>query len=249
MMGDSWNGKTKGDGISKVIKRVKPDVPLAKKVEAAQRHLAAPISRLRAIDEKLQTKDAQLFKRVVSAQRARNNAYATMYANELVQVRKMKDMVAAARLSMEQMQLRLNTLSELGDVVVTLSPCMALINDLGPAIGSIMPEATESMQDLSTLMGDLISSSSVDTDTAINAAPQSQDSMDILRSVDTKLSEEAQKLIPTVPDGMGAAATVPPDIPESIKNQKNKPGSKIPPLIPSAVPRTKKRVPLRDIPI
>ena len=203
MIGDSWNGRQKGDGISKMLGRVKPDMPLSKKVEEAQRRLDVPISQLRAIDEKLRAKEEQLFSRIISAQRTHNDTYAQMYANELVQVRKMKGMVSGAKLSMEQIQLRLNTVSELGDIVVTLSPCMSVIRDLGPSIAGMMPEAASSMQDLSGIMGDLITSSRMQSEEAI--APQTirnQEAQNVIDEAYSVIAQEARSVIPEVPQGL-----------------------------------------------
>ncbi len=102
-----------------------------------------------------------IFEKIVKAQRNNKNAYAQAYAGELAQVRKMKNMVSGAKLSIEQVKLRLDTVSELGDVVVTLSPCMSIIKGLAPSISGIMPEANASMQDLSSILGDVMSGSSM----------------------------------------------------------------------------------------
>ena len=207
MIGDSWNGRQKGDGISKMLGRVKPDMPLSKKVEEAQRRLDAPISQLRAIDEKLRAKEEQIFGRIISAQRTRNDSYAQMYANELVQVRKMKGMVSGAKLSMEQIQLRLNTVSELGDIVVTLSPCMSVIRDLGPSISGMMPEAASSMQDLSGIMGDLITSSRMQSEEAISPqAIRNQEAQNVMDEAYSVIAQEARSVIPEVPQGLAESA-------------------------------------------
>ena len=60
---------------------------------------------------------------------------------------------------MEQIKLRLGTVSELGDIVVTLSPCMSLIKGLAPSISGLMPEMHSSMQDLTNMFGDLLTDS------------------------------------------------------------------------------------------
>ena len=81
--------------------------------------------------------------------------------------RKMNNMIGGAKLAMEQIQIRLNTVSELGDVVVTLSPCMSIIKGLSPSLSGIMPEANASMQDLSEILGDVMSGSSVTMDNTL----------------------------------------------------------------------------------
>jgi len=100
----------------------------------------------------------------------------------------MKNMVSGAKLSMEQVKLRLDTVSELGDVVVTLSPCMSIIKGLAPSLNGIMPEANASMQDLSSILGDVMSGSSVELgDTMSVGTETNADTLAIL--------EEAQGVI------------------------------------------------------
>ena len=73
----------------------------------------------------------------------------------------MRDRIGNAKLSMEQIKLRLNTVSELGDIVVTLSPCMSLIKGLAPSISTLMPQMHSSMENLTTTLGDMITDSSL----------------------------------------------------------------------------------------
>ena len=102
-----------------------------------------------------------IFEKIVKAQKSNNHAYAKAYATELQEIRKMNNMVSNAKLSMEQINIRLNTVSELGDVVSYFSPCMSVIKGLGVSLGGIMPQANSSMQDLSKILGDVLSGSTV----------------------------------------------------------------------------------------
>jgi len=201
MISDSWN-KTDGESISqKVIGKVKPEEPIKNKINFAQKKLQFQISKLEGINQKLQKKHDTIFEKIVNAQRNNKPSYAQAYASELTQVRKMKNMVSGAKLSMEQVKLRLDTVSELGDVVVTLSPCMAIIKGLSPSLSGIMPEANASMQDLSQILGDVMSGSSVgvadnmNVDTTANA-----DTLAILEEAHSVIAGQTQTAIPDVPD-------------------------------------------------
>lgn len=182
--------------------KVRPDIPLKSRIEEAQRKLQFQISKLEGINEKLQKKHDGIFEKVVNAQKTHNNAYAQAYANELVQVRKMKNMVSGAKLSMEQIQLRLNTVSELGDVVVTLSPCMSIIKGLSPSLSGIMPEATSSMQDLSQILGDVMSGSSMEGNDlmSIGNTNNNADTLAILEEAHSIIAGQTKSSIPDIPD-------------------------------------------------
>ena len=201
MISNSWN-KTNGESLSqKVIGRVKPDEPLKNKIDFAQKKLEFQISKLERINEKLQKKHDVIFEKIVNAQRNNKTSYAQAYAGELTQVRKMKNMVSGAKLSMEQVKLRLDTVSELGDVVVTLSPCMSIIKGLSPSLSGIMPEANASMQDLSQILGDVMSGSAMDMGENLNVdANTNADTLAILEEAHGVIAGQTKSSIPDVPD-------------------------------------------------
>ncbi len=189
MIIDKWSKTYENIGIKrKLIDKIKPGIPLRNKIEVAQKKLQLQISKLEIIYEKLQLKNNYIFKKIVHAQKDNNIKYAKAYAIELLEVRKMVSIMGSAKLAMEQIQLRLNTVSELGDIIVTLSPCMSIIKDLGTTLNGIIPETNSSMQDLSKILGDILSSSSVPQQYDI--VPQEQNNADTLA-----ILEEAQSII------------------------------------------------------
>ena len=217
MISSRWDnaGKANKSLSNKLLDTVRPTVPLKNKIDVAQKKLDIQISKLDSIHAKLQKKHDMIFERIVTAQKGHNTSYAKAYATELSQIRKMKTMVSNAKLSMEQIQLRLNTVSDLGDVVVTLSPCMSIVKGLGSSIGEIMPGANASMQDLSSVLNDVMNSSSVSgVDTSI-ADMYNTDGGDVSGDANAIL-EEAQSMIEsqtksTIPD-------IPLNLPRTIKN-------------------------------
>ena len=129
---NKWKDTVKNNEklTSAFMGKVKPEAPLKNRLEVAQKKLQLQITKLDEIDTKLNQKNNAIFEKIVEAKKSNNETYAKVYANELAEIRKHEKMVNNAKLSMEQIQIRLNTVSELGDVVVTLSPCMSLIKGL-----------------------------------------------------------------------------------------------------------------------
>ncbi len=203
MISNSWS-HAEGESISqKVMGKVRPDAPLKNKIDFAQKKLQFQISKLEGINEKLQKKHDVIFEKIVNAQKNNKNSYAQAYAGELTQVRKMKNMVSGAKLSMEQVKLRLDTVSELGDVVVTLSPCMSIIKGLSPSLSGIMPEANASMQDLSEILGDVMSGSSVSAGDSFSMdAETNADTLAILEEAHSVIAGQAKSTIPDIPDNL-----------------------------------------------
>jgi division protein CdvB (Snf7/Vps24/ESCRT-III family) len=159
---EKWNIlKNKETLTQKFMGTIKPEAPLKHRLDVAQKKLQLQISKLGETEQKLKQKDSMFMDRVIEATKSNNQPYAKMYANELAEIRKTNKTVSNAKLSMEQVQIRLNTVSELGDVVVTLSPCMSLIKGLSTSLGGMMPEVADSMQDLSSMLGDIVTGSTI----------------------------------------------------------------------------------------
>ena len=115
----------------------------------------------------------------------------------------MKNMVGGAKLSMEQIKLRLDTVSELGDVVVTLSPCMSIIKGLAPSLNGIMPDANASMQDLSQILGDVMSGSSIEMGDSMSiGSSTSADTLAILEEAHSVIAGQTKSSIPDVPEDL-----------------------------------------------
>ena len=203
MLNSSWN-KEGGQSITqRVIGRVKPEEPIKNKIDFAQKKLEFQITKLEGINEKLQKKHDMIFEKIVNAQRNNKTGYAQAYAGELAQVRKMKNMVSGAKLSMEQIKLRLSTVSELGDVVITLSPCMAIIRGLAPSLKGIMPDANASMQDLSQILGDVMSGSSINMGESMSIGVEANaDTLAILEEAHNVIAGQTKSIIPEVPDSL-----------------------------------------------
>ena len=198
---DKWNALKNNEKLSQAFMgRVKPEAPLKNRLDTAQKKLQLQIARLAEIDTKLQQKNNMFFEKIVDSKKTNNETYAKVYANELAEIRKHQKMVNNAKLSMEQIQIRLNTVSELGDVVVTLSPCMSLIKGLSTSLGGMMPSVSDSMQDLSNMLGDIVTGSSITHDGSLGQIESTNsDAQSILEEAQSIVEGQARQSMPEPP--------------------------------------------------
>ena len=198
---DKWNALKNNEKLSQAFMgRVKPEAPLKNRLDTAQKKLQLQIARLAEIDTKLQQKNNMFFEKIVDSKKTNNETYAKVYANELAESRKHQKMVNNAKLSMEQIQIRLNTVSELGDVVVTLSPCMSLIKGLSTSLGGMMPSVSDSMQDLSNMLGDIVTGSSITHDGSLGQIESTNsDAQSILEEAQSIVEGQARQSMPEPP--------------------------------------------------
>jgi division protein CdvB (Snf7/Vps24/ESCRT-III family) len=208
---NKWNAQ-KESMSQRVIDKVKPDTPLKPKIDEAQKKLQLQIMKLDSISLKLKEKDNFIFKKVVEAVRTHNKAYSNAYATELHEIRKMNNMVTNAKLAMEQIQLRLNTISELGDVVVTLSPCMSIIKGLGAGLSGLMPAADSSMSDLSNILGEIMSGASVNAENTFTVDTSNSETNQILEEAQSILEGHVRQNLPDLPPTLGSTTKAPESI-------------------------------------
>jgi division protein CdvB (Snf7/Vps24/ESCRT-III family) len=154
----SHHGESISENVrNKLVDGIKSSEPLKLRIEEAQKKLQMQISKLDTISTKIYEKDKLFFNRVVQAVQNHDSQHAKLLSNELSQVRKMNNMVDSAKMALEQIQLRLNTMTELGDIVVTLSPAMSVIKGIQGGLSSMMPEADQSLEQISELLGNIMS--------------------------------------------------------------------------------------------
>ena len=149
--------KSPSEGITTRIKdTVISPGSLKPRLEQAARHIQVQISKLDATSAKLRERDASIFKKVVASIQKHDTQHANILANELSEVRKMNKMVTQAKLALEQITLRLNTVQELGDIVVTLSPAMGVIRNVRSGLVSVIPEAENEIGEISGLLSSIL---------------------------------------------------------------------------------------------
>ena len=183
----------------KFLGKIKPQIALKNKINDAEKKMECQILRLEQVHSKLKQNHDHIFKKIVNAKLMRNESSARTFAIELQEIRKVKNKIAGAKLAMEQIKIRLGTVSELGDIVITLSPCMSLIKGLAPSISALMPQINTSMQDLPNMFEDLLSNSSLPLDSMTTPYQGNADTEAILQEAHNVLEGKTRNTMPEPP--------------------------------------------------
>ena len=197
---ENWREVKNSMNLSqKFLDKIKPQTALKNRINNAEKEMECQILRLEHVHNKLKQNHDHVFKKIVDAKLTRNESRARSYAVELQEIRKIKNKIAGAKLVMEQMKLRLSTVSELGDIVVTLSPCMSLIKGLAPSISGLFPQMNASMQDLPNMLQDLLTDSSLSPTPMIPSYQGNADTEAILQEAQNVLEGRIRTTMPEPP--------------------------------------------------
>jgi len=186
----------------KFLDRVRPEARLKNKMYDAGKKMESQILRLEQTHTKLKQNYDHIFKKIVECKRNGNNeneSRAKTYAIELQEIKKAKNKIAEAKLAMEQIKLRLSTVSELGDIVVTLSPCMSLIKGLAPSISTLMPQMHTSIEDLTNMFGDMLTDSSLSQESMTPIHQGNTDTDAILQEAHDVIEGKTRTAMPEPP--------------------------------------------------
>ena len=195
----NWREVKNGILSQKFLDRVRPEARLKNKMYDAGKKMESQILRLEQTHTKLKQNYDHVFKKIVDAKLIRNESRARTYAIELQEIKKAKNKIAEAKLAMEQIKLRLSTVSELGDIVVTLSPCMSLIKGLAPSISTLMPQMHTSMEDLTSMFGDMLTDSSLSQESMTPTYQGNTDADAILQEAHDVLEGKTRTAMPEPP--------------------------------------------------
>jgi division protein CdvB (Snf7/Vps24/ESCRT-III family) len=153
-----WQKPPSPDGGvgSKIREGLKPAEPIKPKLDLASRQIQVQIGRVDQAQARLKERDAVIFSKVVAAIQKKDNERANMLANELSEIRRMGLVLTQAKLALEQLVLRLSTVTDLGDITSTLAPAMNVIKGIRPNLVNLIPEAEKEIGEISTLLSGLL---------------------------------------------------------------------------------------------
>ena len=203
--GNKWVREQKPGMGNKVKEAIKPSGPLKPKLDDATRAIQTQVARLDGTMTKLKERDAAIFNKVVSAIQKHDTQHASVYANELAEVRKMNKMVTSSRLALEQIVLRLNTVTELGDIVVTLAPAMSVIRSVRTGIISVLPEAEREINEISGLLSSILVDAGQTTGASLNFEVANEDAEKILAEASAVAEQRMKERFPELPTGVPTA--------------------------------------------
>jgi len=198
-----WEKKETQGISSKVKDSVRPPGPLKPRLEQAVRSIQLQMQKLDIASQRFQERDRMIFSKVVDAYSKHDLDHAKIYANELAEIRKMSKMLMHAKMALEQIVMRLSTVTELGDIVVTLAPAMGVIRNVRAGIASALPEAERELGDISTTLSGILVDAGQSGGFSLNFESANEDAQKILGEAAVVAEQKVKEKFPELPAGVG----------------------------------------------
>jgi division protein CdvB (Snf7/Vps24/ESCRT-III family) len=200
---DKWHKKDEGPGImGRLRDSVRPAPPIKPQIEQANRQIRVLIAQLDAAVGRIRQRDQKIFTQVVACMANHDSQHAAVYANELSEVRKMGKMVTQAQLALEQISLRLSTVTDLGEIATTLGPAVSVIKSMKDGLRSTLPEADREMSEISGLLSSILVSAGQTSGLSMNFEAANEDAQKVLEEAAAVAEQKIKDSFPEIPAGV-----------------------------------------------
>ncbi len=160
------------------------------------------LEKLRILEGRFNTLDAELHNKVITNIKNGDNVRAKALANELVNIRKIKHTTQKLLMSLEVVVIRFSTISEFADILDTINPMIETVKEVKNDITRTVPAATSIIAEMSTLASDILLNSNVNVNIDRLSIPVNSDALEILNEVQNIMEEEAKSKLPDIPNNI-----------------------------------------------
>ena len=207
--------ETKGM-TEKIRDAIKPQGALKPRIQTAVTKLQGQTSKMDVMLTRLHERDQQLFARIVTSMENHDTSASKVLSSELAEVRKVSRMLGNARTSLEQVQIRLSTIHDLGDAMISIGPAMSTMKGLKSSLSSFMPEADSELnsmtETLSGLMVDSLSNNTITMESDI----VDEETDAILQEASAVAEQQTDEKFPSIPTTTPSGQSSSPNLSNSI---------------------------------
>jgi division protein CdvB (Snf7/Vps24/ESCRT-III family) len=130
--------------------------PLKPQIAKATGQLNQEVHRLDGALSRLKRREDAIFKKTVTAVQQHDEATSKAYSNELAEVKKMTKIVTQSKIALEQITMRLQTVTDVGDFAATLAPAIGVVKTVRTTLGTAMPDAQSALGDIGTELSSMM---------------------------------------------------------------------------------------------
>ena len=196
----SWAQREVKSMTERIRDTVKPQGALKPRIQTAVNKLQGQTSKMDVMLTKLHERDQQLFDRIVTATQNHDTSTSRVLSSELAEVRKVSRVLGSARNSLEQVQLRLTTIHDLGDAMIAIGPAMSTMKELKPTMSKFMPEADTELNSMTeTLNGLMVDSLPGDSFEMQSDNAMNEETNAILQEAEAVASQQTDEKFPSIP--------------------------------------------------
>jgi division protein CdvB (Snf7/Vps24/ESCRT-III family) len=183
----------------------KPGGPLKPRLDAVSKKIEVQINRLEELHSSNRLKDNEIFTKLMDSINENNTQHSTLLSSELSRVRQVSRVLLLSCVALEKLISKLSSASDFGDLVIALSPAMAVVKNLRSSITPHVPEMEGELGAISELLSGILVDAGQVGGFTINFETANEQAVGFIGEVsvvvDQKMKEEFSKMpeLPVIP--------------------------------------------------
>ncbi|MBN1682077.1 hypothetical protein JW865_00810 [Candidatus Bathyarchaeota archaeon] len=194
-----WQGSNQQPLSTRVKNIVRQPTPLKPRLDSAIKRINIQLQKLDQESKRFNERDKTLFNKVVDAYATHDTQRANIYANELSELRKMAKVTLNAKLALDQIVLRLEGLTELGDIAYTLLPVINVVRDIRNGMASVNPLISRELGDISNILSGIVMDAGSTSGLNISFESANEDARRIMEEAATVAESKMKDTFPELP--------------------------------------------------
>jgi division protein CdvB (Snf7/Vps24/ESCRT-III family) len=183
----------------------KPGGPLKPRLDAVAKKIQVQIDRLEELHNIYGLKDREIFSKLMVSIKQNNAQHCTLLSSELTRARQLSRVLLLSCVALERVLSKLSSASDFGNVVIVLSPAMAVLKNLRSSISPYVPEIEGELGVISELLSGILVDAGQVGGFTINFETANEEAArfigEVSQIVDHKMNQEFSKMpeLPVIP--------------------------------------------------
>jgi division protein CdvB (Snf7/Vps24/ESCRT-III family) len=149
---------------------------------------------------RLRSRHDDLFRSAITSYVKGDKAKASIYVNELAEIRKIITNIYTSVLALERAILRIETIKEVSNINIALGSVLAILNALKGQVSNVVPEVATGIEVLTSEIRNLITSTTGTTVSQDKLLDMSTEAQKILQEVKEIAEAKMSKSLPQIPE-------------------------------------------------
>lgn len=157
-----WDKERRLNTSEKIKENLRTQQPLKPRIEFARNKIQGQNHRLDIILENLRGKEKTLFNQVVLNLQKHDAQQVKMMSDELAQIKRTTKMISQVKMSVEQIQYRMELTAGIGDVMSSIGPTVGALTRVRSGMSGVIPELDTELGEINRVFIDIMNGGSID---------------------------------------------------------------------------------------
>lgn len=185
----------------RIRESVRVQKPLKPRIDSSKNKISLQNQKLDSTLEKLKRREKSLFDQIVTNVQKHDMIQGKMLSSELVEVKKTIKMVSQFKMALEQVHFRLESTSDIGDVMNTVAPAMGALSRVKSGMSHVMPEMDIELGEINGAFNDIVMNVGEIGNTSFTLSSGGEDTDKILAEANAIAEQRINDNFPDIPVG------------------------------------------------